>query len=186
MPVKTIVCFILLLFSRLCLAGDGGMVVNAECADARAHGSYSVAAKSGEVRITGNYTDGVRNGEFTFYDVAGNRIIELPYKNGFINGTVTAWHSANSVDAAEPALKLVSDIAGGLAIGQYQTWYADGTRRSRFKLHKGDIKSAEVWNTDGELMDLKAQSEFLSNDIEGDFRYYQQLEQVMYAFPPQC
>lgn len=186
MRMKITACFALLLLPALCAASDNAMIVNAACLDDKAQGAYEVKARSGQVRISGHYADGSRNGDFTFFDPDGNRIIVLPYRNGFIHGTVTAWHSVGSGADPEPQLKLVSDIEGGFVIGRYQTWYANGVLRSRFELENGVIKSAEIRNTDGAVMEIKAQSEFLTADIESDFSYYQQLEQVLDAFPPQC
>ena len=182
--MRTSAVFFLFLFPALCIASDNAMVVNAECLNQKAHGAYTVGSGSGQIRISGNYEAGNRSGDFTFFDPQGNKIIVIPYRKGFINGTVTAWH-ASSGDS-EPQTKLLSDIAGGLAVNRYQTWYANGTPRSSFVLDDGDIKSAKVWNADGVELEIKAQSEFLNADIESDFNYYQQLERVLDSFPPQC
>lgn len=186
MRMQIATCFVLFLLPAFCAGSESPLIVNSECVNDKAQGSYEVKTQSGQVRISGHYADGGRDGDFTFYDQPGNRIIVLPYRKGFIHGTVTAWHSARSGAGSEPQLKLVSDIEGGFVIGRYQTWYANGVQRSSFELENGVIKSAEIRDTDGAIMDIKAQSEFLNADIESDFSYYQQLEQVLDAFPPQC
>ena len=186
MRMKIISCFVLFLLPAICTASENALIVNSECVNEKAQGPYAVKTQSGQVRISGHYADGSRDGDFTFFDPEGNRIILLPYRNGFIHGTVTAWHSDGSDAEPEPQLKLVSDIEGGFAIGRYQTWYENGVQRSSFELENGVIKSAEIRNTDGAVMDIKALSEFLNADIESDFGYYAQLEQVLDSFPPQC
>jgi hypothetical protein len=177
---------VLVLFPALSFASENTLMVNSECVDEKAHGPYQVKTQSGLIRIDGQYENGNRSGDFTFYDAAGQKMIVVPYHKGFIHGTVTAWHRDAAGGNAEPQLKLLSDIEGGFAVGRYQTWYENGEQRSRFELGNGEIKSGTVWNTDGSVIEIKAQAEFLSTDIESDFSYYQQLEQVLDAFPPQC
>ena len=184
--MKTFKVIIFLLFPGLALAGENTLMVDAQCVDEKAHGPYRVKTQSGLVRIEGRYQGDNRSGEFTFYDAAGQKLIVLPYRNGFIHGTVSAWYQDAGGNSPEPQLKLISDIEGGFVIGRYQTWYENGNPRSSFELGNGTIKSGTVWNTDGSAIEIKAQAAFLTADIESDFSYYQQLEQVLDAFPPQC
>ena len=162
------------------------MNVEAECDGALAQGSYRASTDEGIVRITGEYSEGNRFGTFTIYDPAGEKLIELPYKQGFLSGTIRAWYTPGTSELSESQPKLLSDVHGGLVEGQYQTWYPNGAKRSNAVITDGNIESFEAWQPDGSPLEITDQQAFLGTDIEADFAYYAQLEQVLDAYPPVC
>lgn len=167
-------------------ASGNTLAVRAECLNGVPHGIYRVESAAGRVRIEGRYVDGLRDGAFVFYGAGGDRLISLPYVSGLLNGTVRAWHAGSGSDDPDAGLKLVSDIRAGFIDGRHQTWYENGERRSDFRLEDGEIAAGETWNPDGSTLQINSKTEFLNNEIESDFIYYDRLEQVMDIYPPAC
>jgi len=161
------------------------LTADAECDGGIANGSYVVRADPGPVRIEGRYSQGMRDGEFVFYSVAGDKLIVLPYTKGLINGTVRAWHAPGANGDAR-GLKLESDLSAGFVNGHHRTWYANGNPRSDFTIRDGEILSANTWNPDGSELEINSDSAFLQSEIESDFAYYSRLEQLLDAYPPGC
>ncbi len=174
------------LFPFVCSANASALQIAGECHDGLADGAYVATAADGVVRIEGSYARGVRQGEFTFYDPRGSRLIVLPYSAGYLDGTVRAWHVAGSGSEPDPVPKLVSDIRNGMVEGRHQTWYPDGSKRSKVEIAGGDVVSFETWSEQGAVLEIKDVDGFLNADLQGDFRYYENLERVLEAFPPQC
>lgn len=181
--MKKYYLFILVLLS--CSASAAELNVIAECQDQLAHGNYLVKTQQDVTIIEGTFERGKKHGVFSFYNSAGMKSIEIPYTQDKLNGTVKAWfHVEDAEQSISP--KLISDITYGYVEGNYQTWYQSGVNRSHFVIHKGDIKSGEVWNEDGSAIDINAKAEFLHSDIDSDFAYYSQLEQIINTYPPSC
>ena len=160
--------------------------VEAECNGGLAEGSYRAATDEGVVRITGEYRQGKRYGTFTVYDPAGERLVELPYKDGLLNGTIQAWYTPGTSDVSDSQPKVMSEVLDDVVEGQYKTWYPDGAKRSIALINEGTVTSFEAWEPDGSPLKITDQLAFLDADIETDFVYYEQLEQVLNSYPPNC
>jgi len=167
-------------------AGDGTLRVSAECSNGVAHGAYRVESAQGKLRIEGHYANGLREGDFVFYTAGGEKMIVLPYARGLLHGTVTAWHVGDGSDTSQSTPKLVSDIRAGFIQGRHQTWYENGQPRSDFVIEDGEITTGKAWNPDGTDLEINDAGLFLNAEIENDFNYYNRLEQVMDAYPPDC
>ena len=177
--------FLLILILISPSASGAGLNITAECKDQLAHGIYLAKTDQDVTIIEGTYELGKKHGNFSFYNSAGQKTIEIPYTQDKLNGTVQAWfHGEDSEQSNSP--KLISDVSFGYIEGNYQTWYPSGVKRSSFVIVDGDIISGELWNEDGSSMDLNAKAEFLQSEIDGDFDYYGQLEQIINTYPPEC
>ena len=160
--------------------------MEAACDGILADGGYRASTDDGVVRITGEYRQGKRSGTFTIYDPAGVKLIQLPYQDGLLNGTIRAWYTPGTSNLSESQPKLLSEVLDDVVEGQYKTWYPDGTKRSSALINEGTVTSFEAWGPDGSPLEIKDQLAFLDADIEADFVYYGQLEQVLNSYPPDC
>lgn len=166
-------------------ANSAGLNIAVDCKGQLPDGKYLAKSDQGVLIIEGTYQLGNKHGVFTFYNSTGKKIIEIPYTQDKLNGTVRAWYYLEDSKQSK-TLKLISVISNGYIEGKYQTWYPSGAKRSNFVIEEGDIQTGEVWNEDGSAIDIKAKANFLQNDIDSDFNYYGQLEQVLETYPPSC
>ncbi len=177
---------ILFLLPLVCGASQASLQITGECQDGLPQGAYAARTADGVLRIEGSYANGLRQGEFTFYTAQGARLIVLPYSQGLIDGTVRAWHAADSGADSEPKPKLVSDVREGQIEGRHQTWYPDGSKRSSVEIVAGDVVKFEAWNEAGAILDIKDVYGFLEADVQGDLQYFENLQRVLVSNQPQC
>ncbi len=177
---------ILFVLPLICGTSQASLQVTGECKNGLPEGAYAARSADGILRIEGSYENGLRQGEFTFYTAQGARLIVLPYSQGLIDGTVRAWHAADSGAHAELTPKLISDIRDGLIEGRHQTWYPDGSKRSSVEIVAGDVVKFEAWNETGANLDIKDVYGFLEADVQGDMQYFENLQRLLVSYQPQC
>ncbi len=128
-------------------------------------GAYTIKThhKNNEVETSVDYLNGVKHGNYTYYDFYGNKRTTATYVNGKLQGKLTWYYKNGSVES-------VIDYISGDRHGDYIKYHENGQIEVKSTYDFGSIEG--TWTTYYSDGTLDSVSEYENNEYHGRREFY--------------
>ena len=106
------------------------------------HGDYKIWHPNGQLALSMKYQNGVQNGTRQRWYESGEPWTSVRFENDLMVGELKQWFKNGKLERQ-------GQYRDGVRHGTYKVWFENGKPEAILQYNKGNITSAECWNTSG-------------------------------------